>query len=142
MCHTNDITPCTSTCDHPLLLIVFSVFCCPIKCLYVLSSVLPCPLRFPNKNDVRFVFTSSCLQESSCFIYVICVCLCIVMSNTYCVVFLFCFSSSCVHYVVSFSGISICYCPSVFSYVYLLELIQNVKFVVSFSDMYLSDLYA
>jgi hypothetical protein len=32
-------------------------------------------------------------------IYVICVCLGIVVSNTYCVVFLFCFSSSCVHYV-------------------------------------------
>jgi hypothetical protein len=31
-------------------------------------------------------------------------CLCIVMSNTYCVDF-FCISSSCVHYVASFSGI-------------------------------------
>ena len=31
----------------------------------------------------------------------------IVMSNTYCVVFLFCFSSSCVGPVVSFSGLSI-----------------------------------
>jgi hypothetical protein len=27
--------------------------CCPSKCLYVLSSVLWCPLRFPHKNDVR-----------------------------------------------------------------------------------------
>jgi len=26
-------------------------------CLYVTSSVLWCPLRFPHKNDVRFVFT-------------------------------------------------------------------------------------
>jgi hypothetical protein len=33
---------------------------------------------------------------------VICVCLRIVMFNTYCVVFLFCFSSSCVPYVASF----------------------------------------
>jgi len=24
------------------------------------SSVLWCPLRFPHKNDVRFVFTSCC----------------------------------------------------------------------------------
>jgi len=31
----------------------------------------------------------------------------IVVSNTYCVVFLFCFSSSCVPYVASFSGLSI-----------------------------------
>ena len=35
--------------------------------------------------------------------YVICVCLHIVVSNTYCVMFLFCLSSSCVPYVDSFS---------------------------------------
>jgi hypothetical protein len=34
------------------------------------------------KNDVRFVFTPSCLLEDSCLIYVICVCLRIVVSNT------------------------------------------------------------
>ena len=33
------------------------------------------------------LFTSSCLYEGSCLIYVICVCLCIVVSNTYYVVF-------------------------------------------------------
>jgi hypothetical protein len=38
----------------------FYVLCCPIMYLYVLSSVLWCPLRFLHKNDVRFVFTSSC----------------------------------------------------------------------------------
>jgi hypothetical protein len=32
--------------------------------------------------------------------------LCIVVSNTYCVLFSFCFSSSCVPYVASFSGLS------------------------------------
>jgi len=84
---------------------LFSFLCCPIMCLCVLCSVLICPLRFPHKNDVQFVFTSSCL------IYVICVCLGIVASNTYCVVFLFCFSSSFVHYVSSFSGVSIIDCP-------------------------------
>jgi hypothetical protein len=31
-----------------------------------------------------------------CLVYVICVCLRMVVSNTYCVVFLLCFSSSCV----------------------------------------------
>ena len=69
---------------------------------------------------------SGCLQnnlrlfvaQGSCLIYVICVCLRIVMSNTYCVVFLFCFSSSCVPYVVNVSGLSIIDCPSVFSNVY------------------------
>jgi hypothetical protein len=32
---------------------------------------------------------------------------CVVVSNTYCVVFLFCFSLPCVHYGASFSGFSI-----------------------------------
>ena len=44
-------------------------------------------------------------------IYVICVCLHIVVSNTYSVVFLFLFSSSCVPCVVRFSGLSSFYCP-------------------------------
>ena len=38
----------------------------------------------------------------------------IVVSNIYCVVFLFCFYSSCVSYVVSFSGLFILIAPSVF----------------------------
>jgi hypothetical protein len=48
------------------------------------------------------------------FIYVICVCLHIVVSNTYCIVFLFCFASCCVPYVASFSGLSIFDCPFVY----------------------------
>ena len=40
------------------MLLIFLVLCCSIMCLYVLSSVLWCPLRFPHENDVRFVFTS------------------------------------------------------------------------------------
>jgi hypothetical protein len=75
----------------------FLVFvCCPIVCLYVLGSVLWCPLQFPDTNDVQFVFISSCLLEGSCLIYVICAYLRIVMSSKYCVVFLLCFCSSCV----------------------------------------------
>ena len=65
--------------------------CCAIMCLYVLSSVLWCPLRFPHKNDVRFVFTSSCLLKDSCLIYIIYVCLRIVVSNALYAVSLFCF---------------------------------------------------
>jgi hypothetical protein len=38
---------------------LLSFLCCPIMCLYVLSSVLWCPLRFLHRNDVLFVFTSS-----------------------------------------------------------------------------------
>ena len=47
--------------------------------IFVLSSVLLCPLRFLHKHDVRFIFTTSCLQEGSCLTYVICVCLHIVV---------------------------------------------------------------
>ena len=50
---------------------------------------------------------------------VICVCLHIVVSDTYCVMFLFCLSSSCVLYVADFSGLSIFSAPSLFSNVYL-----------------------
>jgi hypothetical protein len=31
---------------------LFSLLSCPIKCLFVVSSVLWCPLRFPHKNNV------------------------------------------------------------------------------------------
>jgi type III secretory pathway component EscS len=49
-------------------------------------------------------------------IYLMYVCLCIVVSNTYCVVILLCFSSSCVPYVASFSGLSFFDCHSVLLY--------------------------
>jgi len=80
----------------------FSVVCCPTICLYVLSSVLWWPLRFPHNNDVRFVFTFSCLLEGECLIYVICVCLPIVVSNShivlcFCLVF-FVLYTLCCHY--------------------------------------------
>ena len=82
-----------------------------VLCVFAFwSCLLRCPLRFPNGNNVRFVLTSSGLYEDSCLMYVICVCLRIVMSNIYCVVCLFCFSLSCVPYIVSFSGVSIFEC--------------------------------
>ena len=95
--------------------------CCPIICLYVPSSVLRCLLQFPHKNDVRFVFTSSCLQEGLCLIYFICVCLRIhvVVSNTYCAVFLFCQSSSIL------PDCSFLIAPSVISNVYLHTYLSN-----------------
>ena len=71
----------------------FSFLCCPIMCLYVLSSVLWCPLR--------------CKVRGSCLIYVICVCLCIMVTNTFSIVFSLCFSSSSWTFVVRFSGLSI-----------------------------------
>ena len=51
-----------------------------------------------KKTDVRVVFTSSCLYEGSCLIYVVCACLRIVVSNTYCVVLHFCFVCLCLVY--------------------------------------------
>ena len=56
----------------------------------------------------------------SCLIYVICVCLRILVSKAYCVVFLFCLFSSCGPYVARFSRFFILIVPSVFSNVYLL----------------------
>ena len=64
---------------------------CPIMCLYVLSSVLWCPLRFPHKTDVRFVL-AGVFMPYLCFF-----CLFV--------------SSYCVPYVASFSGLSMFDCP-------------------------------
>ena len=49
-----------------------------------------CPFGLSHGNDIRFVCASSFLWEGSRLSYVICVCLCIVVSNTYCVR-IFCF---------------------------------------------------
>ena len=45
-----------------VLLIFLVCLCCHSMWLYILSSVLWCPLRFPHKNDARYVLTSSCLS--------------------------------------------------------------------------------
>jgi len=46
------------------------------------SSVLWCLLRFPRNNDARLVFTSICFIWSLCFIYVNCIHLHFLVSNT------------------------------------------------------------
>ena len=71
--HTHPPTPFPGFCWAPCCSLCFSYLCCPIVCLYVLRSVLWCPLRFPHNNDVLFVFTPSCLYEDLSLIYVICV---------------------------------------------------------------------
>jgi hypothetical protein len=58
-------------------------------------------------RQTRCWVVNTCLWILSFLIYVICVCLGIVLPNTYCVVLLFCLSSSCVRFVCSFSGLSI-----------------------------------
>ena len=55
------------------------------------------------------------------------VCLRIAVLNIYCVVFLLCFSSSCVPYVTNFSGLSLLIIPSVFPNVYLLNHVIVIK---------------
>jgi hypothetical protein len=97
-----------------------SFLCCPNMWLYVPRSVLWCSLWFPHKNDVQFVFSSSCLYECSCLTYVICVFLHIVLSNTYCVVYLLC--SSCVLYALCCQLLWIVHFdwPLLFSSIYLL----------------------
>ena len=65
---------------------------------------------------VWFVFTSSCLQEGSCLIYVISLFAYIVVSNTYSVLF---FLVLCTLYVVSFSGLSIFLLPLQYSLTFI-----------------------
>jgi hypothetical protein len=69
-------------------------------------------------------------RNDICLIYAICVCLHIVVSNIYCVVFLFCFPSSCVPYVVSLSRLSTFDCPfCIFTrtFIYIKTLFNRLK---------------
>ena len=81
----------------------FLVLCVVLLC--VLTFYVPC-------CEIRYVFRIKTMFGCLCVggsltNYDICVYLHIMVSNTYCVVFLFCFSSSCVPYVVSFPELSI-----------------------------------
>jgi hypothetical protein len=71
------------------------------------------------------------IQLLACLIYVSCVWLRIVVSSTYSMVFLFCFSSSCVSCVARFSGLSFLYCPLVFYNVYWSRRYQNSTVVIT-----------
>jgi len=86
----------------------FSFLSCPIMCLYILSSVLWCFIQFLHNNLQLFV--------GGLMAYLCCVCLHIVVSNTYCVMFLLCLvypmllvSLDC-HFLIA---------PAVFSNIYL-----------------------
>ena len=120
--------PFVSTWVHPPFLVgsvlpIVSVSCVVLLCVFVFR-VPCCDVRYDFRIKMMFrsYFTSSCLYEAAYLIYVICVCLRVVVSNTYCVVFLSCFSSSCVHYICMLPVSLDCPClivPSVFSNVYL-----------------------
>ena len=95
----------------------YSLFLCyPIMCLYVMGCVLWYPFRVKTMVGSHL---PCCLQARSCRMYVICVCLHIVVFNTYCVVLLFCFSLYHVPYmyIASFSEVLISLSP--FSNLYL-----------------------
>jgi len=92
--------------EHPVfsgirLACLFRFLCCPIMCLYVLTSVLWCPLWFPQCSVRLYLL----LFVDSCLIYIICVSLRIVVSYTCYFVLLFCLS--CVVYAANISGLSI-----------------------------------
>jgi hypothetical protein len=86
----------------------FLVFCVILLCVFTFR-VLCCDVR------IKTMFDSS-LPPVVCrrvhVLFTLIVFVCAVVSNTYCVVFLFCFSLSCVPYVASFSRLSIFDCPS------------------------------
>ena len=90
------IDHCLSLCLHSFghyVAHLFKLMCCSIICIYVVTFWVQCyVVWFLNNNYVRFVLTSRCLLKGPCII---------------CIVFLFCFSSSFVPYVASFSGLSI-----------------------------------
>jgi hypothetical protein len=69
------------------------------------------------------LFVVSCLRYLCLFA--------ILVSNTYCVVFLFCLSSSCAPYVANVSGLSIFDCP------FVLFLIFSIGFRNSFDSVVL-----
>jgi hypothetical protein len=123
-----------------VLLICLVFLCCPIMILYVLSFVLWCPLRFPNKScSVRFylqlfiggfmsylrylrLFVYSGVQHTLCCVFVVFFCRLVYPMFLVSLDCLFCFIAlrysltficpvSCVPYVASFSGLSIFVLP-------------------------------
>jgi hypothetical protein len=82
-------------------------------------------------------------EESSCHICVVCDYLSIVVSNAYCVVFLLCFSSSCVPYVASFFGLSILWLPPLgysLTFIKLSNIQQKMGPFVNITYCYLTQL--
>ena len=103
-----------------VLLICLVFLCCPIMILYVLSFVLWCPLRFPNKScSVRFYLQlfiggfMSYLRYLRLFVYS-------GVQHTLCCVFVVFFCRLVYPmFLVSLDCLLFFYCPSVFSNVYL-----------------------
>ena len=89
------------------LIFFLNSFCIVLLCVFTFW-VPCCDARydFPIKRCL-FRLYLQLFVGVACLIYVIYDCLRKLVSNTYCVVFLLCFSLSCVPYVASFSGLSV-----------------------------------
>ena len=85
---------------------LFSFFCLILLCVFTFW-VPCCDVRYDLR--IKTMFGSSLPQVVCRRVHVLFTLF--VVSNPHCVVFLFCFSSSCVPYVASFSGLSIFDCP-------------------------------
>ena len=100
---------------------IFLVFCVVLLCVYVPSSVVWCPLRFPQIKKCPVRLYLQLFVWGSCLFNTMCMCLRIVVSNTYCVVF-FCSCLPCV-LCLPMLPVSLDYpffiAPSVLSDVYL-----------------------
>ena len=88
--------------------------CCAVLLRDFTFQVPCCDIRYDF--FIKTMFSSSlppvvCRMAHALFTLYMYVFVCVQWCSTHCVVFLFCFSSSCVPCVVSFSRLSIFYCP-------------------------------
>jgi hypothetical protein len=92
------------------VLLIFLVFSAVLLCVF--TFIVPCcAVRYDFHIQTIFGSSLPPVVSRRAHLYLRYMCLlCIVMSNTYCVVFLFCLSSSCVPCVSGFSGFSIFDC--------------------------------
>jgi hypothetical protein len=118
LCKNTYFTP------YPLFIPFFFVAILKIIVLYIFDIsefrvVVSVAVSAQERCSVRLYL--QLFVGSSCLIYVICICLRLVVSTIYCVVFLFCFSLSCVPMLPVFLGRQFLFALSVFSNVYLLK---------------------
>jgi hypothetical protein len=94
------------------VLLIFLVFCVVLlyMCLFALGPVLWCPLWFPHKTMFGSSLPPVVCRRTHVF-FTLFVFACVMWCPTHIVLCFVLFSSSCVHYVVSFSGLTIVDCP-------------------------------
>ena len=102
-----------------VLLIFFSFLCCPIMCLYVLSSVLCCLLRFPHKTIVFGSSLPSVVCRRAHVLFTLFVFVCVQWCSTHIILWL-CFVCLCLVYPILPVSLDSPFtiAPSVFSNVY------------------------